>query len=530
MIEMSSDKMLEEAQAQAGPGNRFARAARKSYRTKALSVFLAAAGLLFALHAKASADCNEVFFSTCVGDFADGGDEEAAARLLGNVNNHSLGILEGNKLSIFIASGSRVGYDWSQSTPSRAGYVGIWYNGLNQFPAYHLDVNGEFRSTNSAHLATNWGGVDIGTITAFDTKLHVYRAPASTGSLIVASTGGVKVFEVTGTSVTVGTKLVFPDGTIMLSAGGASLWSTSGNDITNSNSGNVGVATAAPLSRLHVSSGSGSGGSILRVSTGGTTVFDVSGASVVVGTKLVFPDGSVQVTAAGASAWTINGNDTYETGTGDVLVGTQTAGTKLRVTQVAGTTKPGLLVSTGTTKLLEVAGASITAGVPIYYPDGSQQYRGQIRSMLYISSVVNYGTVDTKVLFLSSSNSNGPVISSGTDITFTSGTVAAGSTITFNTSGLYNISYQISHNAAIWFGLVINNGVQPTTNWQSMTAGTKFCGGLGTQEAANDFTDAFSCTLFIAAGTNMRFQGQGANLNGLSTAAGNFISIVKVGD
>lgn len=108
---------------------------------------LALAALVAIFPVNAGASCVEVNMSTCVGDFANGGDLEAGNRLLGNASSYSFGILQDNKVRIFISSG----HFWNtSSTPATAGNVGIatdWNPTTMGNPLYTLDVRGMIRTT-----------------------------------------------------------------------------------------------------------------------------------------------------------------------------------------------------------------------------------------------------------------------------------------------------------------------------------------------------------------------------------------------
>jgi len=73
------------------------------------------------------------------------------------------------------------------------------------------------------------------------------------------------------------------------------------------NTGYLGIGTTAASYRLHVSSGAGTLGTIMAISTGTVDLFAVHGTSVSLEVPLVFPDGTVQVTAGGAGAGDIEG-------------------------------------------------------------------------------------------------------------------------------------------------------------------------------------------------------------------------------
>lgn len=129
-------------------------------------------------------DCYDVNYATFTGDFREGGDADTAERLLGNTSYHAFGIIQNNVPRIFIGSGTRNGgYSLNDSTPSTAGYVGIWTDGVTQIPQYPLDVWGQFRSTGSAYLATSTGNVGIGTTQA-TSKLDILG-----GSVTVRGSG-----------------------------------------------------------------------------------------------------------------------------------------------------------------------------------------------------------------------------------------------------------------------------------------------------------------------------------------------------
>lgn len=93
------------------------------------------------------AECQEVSMSTCVGDFANGGDDETGPRLLGNTSGFSLGFLQNNKVRIFMSSGIL-------PSDTAQGYIGIFTDGISQFPKFHLDVWGNLRTTGTLILGT----------------------------------------------------------------------------------------------------------------------------------------------------------------------------------------------------------------------------------------------------------------------------------------------------------------------------------------------------------------------------------------
>lgn len=193
-----------------------------------LSSLITLSALLFFLPEICHATCQEVSISTCVGDFANGGDNETGSRLLGNTSGYSLGFLEANKVRIFITSGTNPGQVSSAPT---AGYVGIWTDGISQFPKFHLDVWGNTRTT---------GTLILGTTVPTLTNLPNYYFLVENGTASIMRNGNVGIntltptsrFEVKDGSATINggglrvtgdikteSSITFPDGSVQTSAG-----------------------------------------------------------------------------------------------------------------------------------------------------------------------------------------------------------------------------------------------------------------------------------------------------------------------
>ncbi|MEO8149967.1 MAG: hypothetical protein ABI723_20175, partial [Bacteroidia bacterium] len=102
-------------------------------------------------------------------------------------------------------------------------------------PAFKLDVNGSVRFT---------GSVQIG----------AYTLPATDGTngqvLKTTGTGTLNWSSDNGTTYIAGTGISFSGNTIN------SVWTKTGNNIRNNNTGNVGIGTSSPLARLHVADSS----------------------------------------------------------------------------------------------------------------------------------------------------------------------------------------------------------------------------------------------------------------------------------
>lgn len=267
------------------------------------------------------------------------------------------------------------------------------------------------------------GRLGLGTSSP-STLLHVYRGAAVPGPQLIVSTGATELFEVSGASVSVGVPFGFPDGSFQYTAypGASGFLDTTGTGQTKSGAlsvggifsatSNTGLGTITPNSRLHVFSAAATVGPQMAVTTGTIRLFEVNGASIVanvsyfgsgglsamgrVGLGTFSPDARLHsLSAAGTSGpqmivstgttkiFEINGasiaanSAMYMNGilsvTGRTGLGTLVPDARLHTLSAAGTVGPQMIISTGTTKLFEVNGASIVANVPLRFPDGSLQ-------------------------------------------------------------------------------------------------------------------------------------------------------------
>lgn len=261
------------------------------------------------------AACVEVSFSTCVGDFASGGDNETGGRLLGNASGYYLAFIQDNFVRILISSGDSKNYDYTASTPNRSGFVGIWYDGVNQWPDYHLDVNGILRSTSSAYLRTSNGFVVVG------------GTNAGRGAVFSVTEGSSSFKNVWGDSST---------WFVVVATGG---FYGDGSNLT-------GVLTFATTAFVPISSAPTAG--VINIPTG--TIHNLN-----------------------TDIFTVGVSTMRTTALGEVIVGTGAVAIRaaLSIQRPDAHSGPMLTITTGTKKMMEVTGSSMTIGGPIYFPDGT---------------------------------------------------------------------------------------------------------------------------------------------------------------
>jgi len=112
------------------------------------------------------------------------------------------------------------------------------------------------------------GATALAAIPAYKSWLQEGTNLFTTGTNVgIGITTPAEKLQVAGTIHSISGGIKFPDNTVQTTASGAGVWGTSGANIYNTNTGNVGIGTAAPSAKLEVSGAGGLGSSIRTVNT-----------------------------------------------------------------------------------------------------------------------------------------------------------------------------------------------------------------------------------------------------------------------
>ena len=346
---------------------------------------------------------------------------------------------------------------------------------------------------------------------------HLFRNSASN-----LNTGTIPDARVNCASVTcqgdLSNGLRFPDNSIQITAAGSSQWGTSGSDIRNINTGNVGVGTSGPSAKLDIrgsfiSSGTtnlaavlGNGNVGIGTLTNGSSLLDVFG-------------GSITVRGNNAGINIVGGNLTVGTTSliatvgGNVGIGTSNPSGSLEIQVPAGTSSnPILIISSGSTKLVEITPTSITLNIPLFTTQLSTV------NEIWLFGHNGYGSGSTAIKRFSTL-----VRSTGTAMSYAGDNSVLGTTITINRPGLYAITYcEDSASGVVNFGVSVNS-LELTTPLQSIGLGTRV---LVAQTAGTNIPTCVSGTIPLFPGDIVRPHDDPTSAG--TQSSGNYFRIVKV--
>ena len=207
-----------------------------------------------------------------------------------NINQFGLKIIaqtggSGSNTSITNAGGESISIDPNNAESTRFfanGRVGIGTGGVDA--GYKLDVNGTLRTVNDAYFATTSGNVGIGTASPtqkLDVNGNIKTFSASGGGAYYSSTTAVDAAA--RNWVMRGNSIVYGDFDIRQSnaVGGDPIAAGNSRFYINA-SGNVGIGTTSPASKLHIVGG-GSTTSLSNLNTTLTTRIDNANPAISLG-------------------------------------------------------------------------------------------------------------------------------------------------------------------------------------------------------------------------------------------------------
>jgi len=281
----------------------------------------------------------------------------------------------------------------------------------------------------------------------------------------------------------------------------------------------TGTDTAHALARLHVAYPAGSSAVLFVASTGTTKIFEVSGTSINVKAPVVWPDGSIQNSAPGASQWTTAGSDIYNTAGGKVGIGNTAPSSMLDVSGGSLTIRagPSMGLVIGTSIFIVTPSGAIGVGTaaPAYKLD----VIGVIRSTDSAYLATDAGSVG-----IGTTNPSSKLdVATGTS-TFRNGLIVGGGTLTVNggnvtTTGNVGIGTQSPSSGLDIFNSSVtirgaNKGLVVGTTDFSVSGGKT---GIGTAspravaEISGQTGAAGGPTLIVSTGTTKLFEVTGTS-------------------
>ncbi len=204
-------------------------------------------------------------------------------------------------------------------------------------------------------LVSDNGGTSIGANVLGPTNgLRVAGDSWMLGNVGIGTTTPANKLSVAGAIESTSGGFVFPDGTTQTTAGGAGFWAGSGTNISNINTGNVGIGTSSPAEELHVFK---SQNDATRIFVQNNTLSPSASAGVKLQTTLrttplEIAEASLSLTGgiAGGKLTIDSGSDILLTTGGNVGVGTTTPSSKLTVAGAVRSTSGGFIFPDGTTQ------------------------------------------------------------------------------------------------------------------------------------------------------------------------------------
>lgn len=339
--------------------------------------------------------------------------------------------------------------------------------------SYALSVSTAFNTYDFVVTTTNKVGVGTSNPSY---KFHSVSDAATSGTIFAVSTGTVDLFAVHGTSVSLEVPLVFPDGTVQVTADTGSGSGGGDNFGSHTATRNVVMQNFAITGVSSMTATLVYGSAANMTSIPGPQVTGLLPSSVFPSTS-VFSNSTTTITAGRVhtSFFTVRSSTMHITAAAGASVNT-----------------PMFAVSTGPVNVFSVLGGSVNLKVPLVFPDGSIQTSasapgtGDIESVTAGTNLTGGGTTGSVTLNLADTIVLSSVTATG-DLTFyglLKGTGSGGGTFEF-TSTTGTISNSTNKNAVgIMNSSVTINNNQIVAMSTSVTVSANFK-STGTVSAVN---------------------------------------------